>query len=46
MRYGGVQLFKRLRYLFLGLIIGDFLMGGVWILVGFFGYESFQVLPG
>jgi hypothetical protein len=46
MRYGGVQLFKMLRYLFLGLIIGDFLMGGVWILVGFFGYESFQVLPG
>ena len=28
MRYGGVVLFKTLRCFFIGLIIGDFLMGG------------------
>jgi len=45
MRYGGVVLFKGFRYFFVGLIIGDFLMGGIWAVVGLFGYASFQVLP-
>ncbi|MBW1695264.1 MAG: hypothetical protein JRH18_18660 [Deltaproteobacteria bacterium] len=45
MRYGGVALFKRLRYFFMGLIIGDFLMGGIWAVVGIFSFASYQVLP-
>jgi hypothetical protein len=45
MRYGGVVLFKRLRYFFVGLIIGDFLMGGTWAIVGLFSFASYQVLP-
>ena len=45
MRYGGVVLFKRFRYFFVGLIIGDFLMGGTWAIVGLFSYASYQVLP-
>ena len=45
MRYGGVLLFKKLRLFFIGLIIGDFFMGGTWALVGFFSYASYQVLP-
>ncbi|MDF1593601.1 MAG: hypothetical protein P1P89_18995 [Desulfobacterales bacterium] len=45
MRYGGVALFKRFRYFFIGLIIGDFLMGGIWAVVGLFNYASYQVLP-
>jgi hypothetical protein len=45
MHYGGVALFKRLRYFFIGLIIGDFLMGGFWAVVGLFNYASYQVLP-
>ena len=44
-RYGGVVLFKRIRYFFVGLIIGDFLMGGGWALVGLFSDASYQVLP-
>jgi hypothetical protein len=44
-RYGGVTLFRGLRYFFVGLIIGDFLMGGIWAIIGLFGYASFQVLP-
>jgi hypothetical protein len=45
MRYGGVVLFKRMRYFFVGLIIGDFFMGGTWAIIGFFNYASYQVLP-
>ncbi|HYR03208.1 MAG TPA: DUF6785 family protein, partial [Syntrophobacteria bacterium] len=45
LRYGGVGLFKRVRFLFVGLIIGDFAMGGIWALVGLFARSSYQVLP-
>ena len=46
MRYGGVTLFRRLRFFFIGLIIGDFMMGGIWAVVGLFAGGSYQVLPG
>lgn len=45
MRYGGIILFKKLRLLFVGLIVGDFIMGGLWALIGLFSYASYQVLP-
>ncbi len=45
MRYGGIPLFKKLQYFFIGLIIGDFLMGGIWALVGLFTGVSYMVLP-
>jgi len=45
MRYGGVALYKRIHYFFIGLIIGDFLMGGIWAIVGLFSFASYQVLP-
>jgi hypothetical protein len=45
MRYGGVVLFKKLRFFFIGLIVGDFLMGGLWAVYGLFSYASYQVLP-
>jgi hypothetical protein len=45
MRYGGVSLFKKLRYFFIGLIIGDFLMGGFWAMIGLWGNTSYLVLP-
>jgi hypothetical protein len=45
MRYGGVALFKKLRFFFIGLIIGDFLMGGLWAFVGLFSDASYLVLP-
>ena len=45
MRYGGVVLFRRLRLFFVGLIIGDFLMGGLWAAIGLYGGASYQVLP-
>jgi hypothetical protein len=45
MRYGGVALFKKLRFVFIGLIIGDFLMGGIWAVIGLFSDASYLVLP-
>jgi len=45
MRYGGVLLFKKLRFFFIGLIIGDFFMGGTWAIIGLFSDASYQVLP-
>ncbi len=45
MRYGGIVLFRKLQFFFIGLIIGDFLMGGGWALIGLFADISYQVLP-
>lgn len=45
MRYGGIVLFRKLQFFFIGLIIGDFLMGGGWALVGLFTGTSYMVLP-
>ena len=45
MRYGGISLFGKMRYFFVGLIMGDFLMGGSWAIVGFFTEYGYQVLP-
>ncbi len=45
LRYGGVLLFKKFRLFFVGLIMGDFLMGGIWAVIGLFADASFQILP-
>jgi len=44
-RYGGINLFKKFRYLFIGLVVGDFFMGGAWALIGLFADTSYLVLP-
>lgn len=45
MRYGGITLFRQMRYFFVGLIMGDFLMGGTWAIIGLFTEYGYQVLP-
>ena len=45
MRYGGIIFFRKMRYFFVGLIVGDFLMGGIWAAIGLFGDASYLVLP-
>ena len=45
MRYGGVNLFKKMRNFFIGLIIGDFFMAGTWAIIGLFKYSSYLALP-
>ncbi|WP_428559222.1 MAG: DUF6785 family protein [Solidesulfovibrio sp. DCME] len=45
LRYGGIVLLKRVRLLFIGLILGDFLMGGVFAVIGLWTGQSYLVLP-
>ncbi|MYL83016.1 hypothetical protein GTA51_07685 [Desulfovibrio aerotolerans] len=45
LRYGGIVLMKRVRLLFIGLILGDFLMGGAYALIGLWTGQSYLVLP-
>jgi len=45
MKYGGVTLFRKMQLFFIGLIIGDLLMGGIWAIVGQFTFSSYMVLP-
>jgi hypothetical protein len=45
LRYGGVATYRKVRFIFFGLILGDFLMGGIWTLVGMDVGYSYQVLP-
>ena len=45
LRYGGVNQFKEVRRLFIGLIAGDMLMALVWLLVGLYAPHSYHVLP-
>jgi hypothetical protein len=45
LRYGGVALFREVRRLFIGLIVGDITMAIVWLIVGLFTPFSYHVLP-
>ncbi len=45
LRYGGTFLYRRIRLVFIGLIIGDFCMGAFWALVSLYTGVSYLVLP-
>jgi len=45
LHYGGTSLFNKVRFLFIGLILGDFLMGGVYAVVGLFNEQTYSVFP-
>jgi hypothetical protein len=45
LRYGGVNLFREVRKLFVGLVVGDMVMALLWLTVGFFSSTSYHVLP-
>ncbi len=45
LRYGGTFLYRRVRLIFIGLIIGDFCMGAFWALVSLYTGVSYLVLP-
>jgi hypothetical protein len=45
LRYGGHTAFRRARPLFLGLILGAIVAGGVWLLIdGFTGLRDHKIL--
>jgi hypothetical protein len=45
LRYGGTFLYRRIRLVFIGLIIGDFCMGAFWALISLYTGVSYLVLP-
>lgn len=45
LRYGGTFLYRRVRLVFIGLIIGDFCMGAFWALISLKTGISYLVLP-
>jgi uncharacterized protein DUF6784/uncharacterized protein DUF6785 len=49
LHYGGTALYRKIQMVFVGLVIGDMLMGGVWAIVSLFSgivYPVFPVLGG
>jgi len=45
LRYGGVKLYREVKYLFIGLVVGDMIMAMFWLAIGFFAPVSYHVLP-
>ncbi|MCU0588840.1 MAG: hypothetical protein MUF52_11880 [Syntrophobacteraceae bacterium] len=45
LRYGGVSLYREVRALFIGLVVGDLVMAAVWLVVGLFASISYHALP-
>ncbi|MCT4535406.1 DUF6785 family protein [Halodesulfovibrio sp.] len=45
LHYGGTSLYRKVQMLFVGLIIGDMLMGGVWAIVSLFSGIVYPVFP-
>lgn len=45
LHYGGTALYRRLRFFFVGLVIGDILMGGFWHITAFFTGTVYHVFP-
>ena len=42
---GGLKLYRKARPVFLGLILGDCIMGGIWTIVGLIIGKTYNVLP-
>jgi hypothetical protein len=46
MKYGGVAAYRKLRLFFLGLVVGESFMGGVFIISGLVTSKGYRFLPG
>jgi len=45
LRYGGVRMYRTVRWFFIGLIVGDTVMAVFWLIVGLFSPVSYHVFP-
>jgi hypothetical protein len=46
LRAGGLKLYRKMRPFFLGIVLGESLIGGIWIVIGLFTKVSYRILPG
>jgi len=44
LKYGGLRVSNRARLFFLGLIMGEYMMGAIWIIVGLFSGRGYRIL--
>ncbi|MBI2298551.1 MAG: hypothetical protein HYU66_06285 [Armatimonadetes bacterium] len=46
LKAGGLRLYRRARPIFLGLVVGDCLNGGLWVILSPLLHVRYQILPG
>ncbi len=46
LRFGGLKLYRQMRPFFLGVVMGESLIGGMWIIIGLFTKVGYRILPG
>jgi len=45
LKFGGVGEYRRLRPVFLGVVIGESLIGCLWVIVNMFARVGYSILP-
>ena len=45
LRHGGLRVYRNARPFFLGLILGEYTMGGIWLIVGLIVKRGYHILP-
>jgi hypothetical protein len=45
LKYGGLRGYRGARPVFLGLIFGEYTIGGIWLMVGLFTSRGYRILP-
>jgi len=45
LKFGGIGEFRRLRPIFLGMVIGESLIGAIWVIINMFTKVGYSILP-